>query len=790
MQFISNHQLEVMFALESFCFLQIIFALIMKIEQKEKKWSLIAVNLCTMLLLLADRYAYIYRGNTTEVGYYVVRISNFTVFAMNYLVLDAYNSYLISVLKPLGTQKELIKVLKFVRPVVIIGVILIGISQFFGFYYTFDENNRYQRADGFLICYIIPLIIMVFYLFVFEKVKKVMRKSVFFSLFFFSLFPIVAAVLQLFLYGLSLTNIAIGVSTIILFVLAIADQNHLLQESNKREIESLAELNNLAKEQFEQTALALVTAIDAKDEYTHGHSRRVAEYSKRIAQESGLSEDECDKIYFAALLHDVGKIGIRDSILTKEGKLTKEEFDVIKQHPALGNNILKEINSTPYLSIGAHYHHERYDGTGYPEGIKGEDIPNMARIIAVADAYDAMTSSRSYRTPLAQQKVREELVKGLGTQFDPKYAITMVHILDTDTEYRLKEDLHKFDGLHDYYAFNEYKKICTNGIRLSDCITRISFSYKSVFPTKDCVPSIVVYDSLDECVYTDENDRIKMEYTGFIDISVNGDVTCGQIREHKCDIKPYPKYSPDIPSENEVIIETLKQRDHFLVRVFTEKEIREYTIALRDRSQFAFSAITGKKCSIRNLKVKRQEKPAEVGYISRIVEETSYINDEKEGDLRNLEIAGWREDHSDGVLVDGKFSFFFHSMSLPASKRLWHCPIILLFTAENGKVYGPGYRELAQIRLDGEGWEADPISKIETKTFFDDSFISWDEWKKSNRGGVDCAVHIEKKGNKIYVSAEDSGVRIESVTTLSANVPVYCSLTGDQVALTTICLLR
>ncbi len=138
-------------------------------------------------------------------------------------------------------------------------------------------------------------------------------------------------------------------------------------------------------------------------------------------------------MYYAALLHDVGKIGIDESIINKKGRLTEEEYEVIKQHPVMGNQILSSINEYPYLSIGAHYHHERYDGKGYPDKLKGEDIPEIARIISVADAYDAMSSNRSYREAIPQQLVREEIIKGAGTQFDPEIAGIMQHLIDIDT---------------------------------------------------------------------------------------------------------------------------------------------------------------------------------------------------------------------------------------------------------------------------------------------------------------------------------------------------------------------
>lgn len=155
-------------------------------------------------------------------------------------------------------------------------------------------------------------------------------------------------------------------------------------------------------------------------------------YSRLIAEKAGLPEDACEKVYFEALLHDVGKIGVHDDILNKEGRLTDEEFRQIKLHPVFGSQILSSIQQSPYLSLGAHYHHERYDGTGYPpDGLAGEAIPESARIISVADAYDAMTSSRSYRSPISPEKVRQELTERIGKQFDPKFAGIMLDLISS-----------------------------------------------------------------------------------------------------------------------------------------------------------------------------------------------------------------------------------------------------------------------------------------------------------------------------------------------------------------------
>ena len=188
-----------------------------------------------------------------------------------------------------------------------------------------------------------------------------------------------------------------------------------------------------------QIVQALAASVDAKDKYTHGHSSRVAEYSREIARRAGFSEAEQDRIYMMGLLHDVGKIGISDAIINKTSRLTDEEFGVIKTHPVVGADILSKIDDLPELKVGARWHHERYDGRGYPDGLAGDAIPEVARIIAVADAYDAMTSNRSYREMLSQERVRAEIERCKGSQFDPRFADIMLAMIDEDVEYALRE---------------------------------------------------------------------------------------------------------------------------------------------------------------------------------------------------------------------------------------------------------------------------------------------------------------------------------------------------------------
>ena len=212
-----------------------------------------------------------------------------------------------------------------------------------------------------------------------------------------------------------------------------------LQQEVDRKTAELRESNRKVTNVLSQMMMALGSAIDAKDAYTNGHSERVARYSGELARRMGKSTQEINDIYYIGLLHDIGKIGIPDYIINKAGKLTEEEYELIKNHPNIGAEILSSITEMPGISFGAHWHHERFDGKGYPDGLAGEDIPEVARIICVADAYDTMTSKRVYRDVLPQKVARDEILKGRGTQFDPVIADYMLEMIDEDTEYQLHE---------------------------------------------------------------------------------------------------------------------------------------------------------------------------------------------------------------------------------------------------------------------------------------------------------------------------------------------------------------
>lgn len=182
------------------------------------------------------------------------------------------------------------------------------------------------------------------------------------------------------------------------------------------------------KELFYKTIKSISFALDAKDPYTHGHSLRVTLYSLILANELNLEDEILEEIETAGLLHDIGKIGIPQNILCKPGKLTDEEFAIMKTHPEQGERMIMNIKKLKIIANWLRTHHERWDGRGYPSGLKGEEIPISARIIALADTYDAMTSTRSYRKALDHEVAIEEIQRCAGSQFDPQLAELFVKL--------------------------------------------------------------------------------------------------------------------------------------------------------------------------------------------------------------------------------------------------------------------------------------------------------------------------------------------------------------------------
>ncbi|MCR4787528.1 MAG: HD-GYP domain-containing protein [Lachnospiraceae bacterium] len=532
---------------------------------------------------------------------------------------------------------------------------------------------------------------------------------------------------------------------------------------------------------------ALASAIDAKDKYTHGHSSRVAEYSRKLAEMSGKTEEECDEIFYAALLHDVGKIGIPESIITKEGKLTKEEYEKIKEHPVLGEQILKRISEFPYLAVGAGSHHERYDGKGYPLGLKATDIPEIARIISVADAYDAMSSKRSYRDPIPQQIVREELVKGSGTQFDPDYARLMLHLIDVDTEYEMseREEVVELAG-RDELIIEGYRSNMSAGILITPVLTTLKMRINALdkTPDKTPVPSFILFDSLDGRVHSTEKEIKDLNYFEYGEVWLDGRTTTGGARKIQTNI--IKTESPVIRKENEYRIEAVKIKDHELIKIIGKHQIVEVIVALPDSIRFSYIGLTGENCRISHVSIAKAEEESPQDFIPRIAEEITYI-DGPVGDMPNVQIDGYRTDATEGVEVRDGLKISFHAKSLPTARLVWHCPFVDLFCSDDGKVNGLNYQDLAFVRFDGESWQCVEEYDIDLNVNKTDEFGGWEAWKKRNMEGIDAVVTFKVEGNNYTVITENGGLALkDTLITTGIEKPVYAAITGDQVAITNI----
>ncbi len=226
----------------------------------------------------------------------------------------------------------------------------------------------------------------------------------------------------------------------------LQDMNRNLEHKVRERTKQVAEKHSELRTAYIQTIRALAEAVDAKDAYTRGHSERVGVYASKIAREVGLPKELIERVYIAGLLHDVGKIGIRDYVITKPDRLTPEEYDEIKRHPEIGAKILEPVSFLSDVVDCVRHHHEWYDGSekGYPERLRGDRIPLPSRIILVADTVEAMTSDRPYRRGLALEAVVRELHKFSGSQFDPTCVEACLRLLEREAEDFIQKD-QKFD---------------------------------------------------------------------------------------------------------------------------------------------------------------------------------------------------------------------------------------------------------------------------------------------------------------------------------------------------------
>ena len=289
------------------------------------------------------------------------------------------------------------------------------------------ENVFYRGPLGYFVYWVIAFYTLALLLFCFRLSAKKERQE---ALIVLSIAVTVGAGMVLeAVFGIhSIGRTSIALSTV--FYLIHAETREHRDELLNLQLKKETEERRHTEEQALQVVRTLAHTIDAKDDYTNGHSTRVAEYAVILATALGWREEDIRNLHYAALLHDIGKIGVPDTILNKPSRLTDMEYEIIKSHTTIGSDIIKSITTIPGVGDVVRHHHERYDGRGYPDRLQGEAIPLNARLVCICDAYDAMTSHRVYRRALDRDFVRSELVHGRGTQFDPQMLDVFLQLLD------------------------------------------------------------------------------------------------------------------------------------------------------------------------------------------------------------------------------------------------------------------------------------------------------------------------------------------------------------------------
>lgn len=775
LEFLRIQQLNIMMVLIGGCVVISCLLFITRAVSKKRRTILISLELMALMLLSFDRLAYSYQGVSGNVGYIMVRLSNFLVFFLTPGTLFVFNLYLIDLITNEGRMEKVPGSLKFVQAASLLAMALAVISAFSGLYYTFDEYNNYHRGPLFFICYIIPVISPVIQISVIRKCRRHFSKLIFTSLVLYMAVPMAAAVIQIFVYGLSLVNMSVVAVSVLLYFLTYLDINEAVERTHKKEMEDLKEEEERVKRLFDQTASAFAASAEERDEYSRGHSSRVAEYAKKIARLSGKSEDECEKVYYAALLHNVGESALTVSEIEKEEGLDKKTVT--------GARLLSGITEYPILAEAAHYSSEKYDGSGSPEGLKGNEIPETARIIAVADAYDSMTTKKRYRGPLPAGVIREELVKGAGVQYDPDFSKLMVQLIDSDPSLR-ENDGSLNDPLENEIECSFYRSRISKGIPVTQNYTEIRFAADplegSIYSFSS--PAIVLFDSYDGRVHESEKSIKTYHFEEYGEIWFDGHFISTLARNMEVKISDR-KGEED---SNIYTVSAVKVGDHLKLKLTDPCCKVRATVALQDSTKSVYIGITGENCHISSITAEQSEKRAGEGDIERIAKEINYI-DRMESDIPNVQADRTCSAATEGVKIEDGLRILFHTMSLPTADLVWHCPYIVLYNSDDNRYGGENYREYALIKLNGEDSGSNEYATNRFNMKREDSFEGWEAWKERNKEGLECEIEFLRRGNHITFITENLGISIENVTTiLDGSKDVYVCLTGDQCALTDI----
>ncbi len=796
-ELIRTYQTYIMLCFFGICMMLALLAGITKTMSTRRKFALIYIEVSAGLVQFFDRLSYIYSGNMSDHGIWMMKFTMFNVFLLVILFLQAVNLYVTDLaLNEMGLEKVPVRI-RASSFLILAGIVFIVLSQFNGFYYYIDELNQYHRGPGFIFSYIVPFVIIALQTSLLVNYGRNLKVSLRVSMFLFIAIPIIASVIQFYTDGVSFINIAMGISAMILYIFAIKDQNDRIDTEKRQKLYAVETERARIMHGFDEAAVAIASAVDARDEYTRGHSVRVAKYARIIAERAGLDEQTCHEVYYAALLHDIGKLTIPENIVRKSGDESSEsDKEVFRQHTVNGSQIMSTITDYPYLPYAAKSHHENYDGTGYPDGLMGEHIHLYARIVKVADVYDSMTSHRKNRDPYSQGKVREKFISGSNKLFDPRFAAIMVEMIDEDTDYKMREN--EGDTIneveHSSYDLTEtneirfggYKDTVSDGLQITNEIMKISFTSvvaDNAVP-KNSLPSLIVFDSFDGTVHTDERKIRNLHYLEFGELWVDGNYISTKARNMKVYIKNNEGVTVDLETPVHYEVTAVRFKDHVRINISCPDKTIETTIALPESARNVYFALAGEHCLVTNIQVENTGELIDEKYIPRICRAVDIINLE-DGDIPNVQIDEYRSLTTQSVQVNDGMRLLFHAKSLPESDQVSCCPYILLYSSDDGKPDGKNYKEYACIRLDG-----DDVTKVpEQRTLNDlfvqrkNDFIGWDAWKQYNRKGYECEVSFRRRRNTIMFTTENAGVSIKCITPVPKEKEVLVALTGDRCAL-------
>ena len=733
---IRNHQLNIMLCLCAACFTMGVMLFLTKFLSKRRKWILIAMEIVATLLLLFDRMAYIYAGDVGAMGFMMVRVSNFMVFFLTSATVFLFNFYIVDLLLNEGKLTKVPKRLMFTGFVSTIGMMLAIVSAFTDFYYYFDFQNVYHRGPGFLVAYIVPVVCPLIQYTAIIKHRKSISKFIFIAVALYIFVPIATGIIQIFTYGISIVNMSIVLVSIFMYFFSYLDVNAAVQKAHEIEIQSFKTEQKRMKSIFGQAAEAMASVLERGDGAQKGRLQRIALMSRALASRAGKSEEDCDKVYYAGYCCDAGE----------------EALACVKAFPHLYETA---------MSVGKDY---------------SESVPEYSRIVTVAKDYDKMIND----TTIPAFFVRDYFIREAGRKYDPVYAKIAVQLLDSETNKGAFEKA--AEEMNTELVCRNYRDEVTIGIPVLQNVNDITFDCATLdSDAKFTVPSIILFDSSDVKVQKTRETIASHKYIEYGEAWF--DAHCISTAARNMEIRNIKENSG---TGGHYKITACRFEDHLLLKMQSPEKSFEVIVALPSASKSAYIGITGENVHIQNIKVEQTNQLTTENDIPRIAEKLNYIN-RIESDIPNVQIVKPLDVFTQGVEVKNGMKIYFHAQSLPDANLVWHCPYIILYGSEDGKVYGKNYREYAMIKFDGEENGSNENAENEFVMKKTESFTNWEDWEEHNKAGYECMVEFIKNGSEVMLRTHSKGIFIQNTTKVrNGNKEIFVAFSGDQVALTDI----